>query len=63
MKVSRGVLIKIKDGIVIAGGIYMIAWSLLEKKYGLLYVYAALAVLFVSASVCVYVIDKKKRQE
>lgn len=63
MKVSRGVLIKIKDGIVIAGGIYMIAWSLLEKKYGLLYVYAALAVFFVIASVCVYVIDKRKRQE
>jgi Flp pilus assembly protein TadB len=63
MKVSRGILIKIKDGIIIAGGIYMIVWSILEKKYGLLYVYAVLAILFLSASICIYIVDKRKGRE
>jgi Flp pilus assembly protein TadB len=63
MKVSRGILIKIKDGIIVAGGIYMIVWSILEKKYGLLYVYAVLAILFFSAIICIYIVDKRKGRE
>ena len=60
MKVSRDMLNHVKDGILLTAGIYMLVWSILEKRYGLVYALAAIILFLVGAGIWAYIVDKKK---